>query len=100
MCEPRQIGPDGQYKLESLVFPKRLQKACQSGGLRITQPNGHGRQLALYFGCKDHLCGAVRDVAAVMNIPMALRHIKPGVAHLASSVICTPGLLHFMPDKV
>jgi len=36
-----------------------------------------------------------------MNIPMALRHIKPGVAHLASSVICTqPGLLHFIPDTV
>ena len=42
----------------------------------------------------------LRDVAAVMNIPMVLRHIKPGVAHLASSVICTPGLLHFIPDKV
>ena len=43
----------------------------------------------------------LRDVAVAMNIPMALRHIKPGVAHLASSVICTqPGLLHFIPDTV
>src|SRR6185312_13517579 len=41
------------------------------------------------------------DVAVAMNIPMALRHIQPGVAHLASSVICTqPGLLHFIPDTV
>jgi hypothetical protein len=43
----------------------------------------------------------LRDIAVVMNIPMALRHIKPGVAHLASSVICKqPGLLHFIPDTV
>ena len=28
----------------------------------------------------------LRDVAGVMNIPITLRHIKPGVAHLGSSV--------------
>jgi hypothetical protein len=41
----------------------------------------------------------LRDVAAVMNIPMMLRHIKPGVAHLASEVFCQhPELLNSMPD--
>jgi hypothetical protein len=41
----------------------------------------------------------LRDVAAVMNIPTALRRIKPGVAHLASDVFCQhPELLNFMPD--
>ena len=41
----------------------------------------------------------LRDVAAVMNIPMMLRHIKPGVAHLASDVFCQhPEMLNFMPD--
>jgi hypothetical protein len=44
-------------------------------------------------------CGArLRDVAAVMNIPMVLRHIKPGVAHLATDVLCQhPELLNFLP---
>ena len=41
----------------------------------------------------------LRDVAAVMNIPMTLRRIKPGVAHLSSDVFCQhPELLNFMPD--
>jgi hypothetical protein len=41
----------------------------------------------------------LRDVAAVMNIPIALRRIKPGVAHLARDVFCQlPELLNFMPD--
>ena len=41
----------------------------------------------------------LRDVAAVMNIPMMLRHVKPGVAHLASDVFCQhPEMLNFMPD--
>ena len=30
----------------------------------------------------------LRDIAAVMNIPMTLRHIKPSVAHLATEVLC------------
>jgi hypothetical protein len=44
-------------------------------------------------------CGArLRDVAAVMNIPMALRHIKPGVAHLATDVFCKhQEFLNFLP---
>jgi hypothetical protein len=44
-------------------------------------------------------CGArLRDVAAVLNIPMALRHIKPGVAHLATEVFCQhPEFLNFLP---
>jgi hypothetical protein len=40
----------------------------------------------------------LRDVAGVMNIPMALRHIKPGVAHFAHEVFCQhPDLLVFIP---
>jgi PcfJ-like protein len=40
----------------------------------------------------------LRDVAAVMNIPMALRHIKPGVAHLATNVFWQhPDFLNFLP---
>jgi PcfJ-like protein len=40
----------------------------------------------------------LRDVAAVMNIPMALRRVKPGAAHLATDVFCQhPELLDFMP---
>jgi hypothetical protein len=44
-------------------------------------------------------CGSrLRDVAAVMNIPMALRRIKPGVAHLATDVFCQhPEFLNFLP---
>jgi hypothetical protein len=42
----------------------------------------------------------LRDVAAVMNIPMTLRHIKPGMAHLATDVFCQhPELLKSMPDS-
>jgi PcfJ-like protein len=40
----------------------------------------------------------LRDVAAVMNVPTALRRIKPAVAHLATDVFCQhPELLNFMP---
>jgi hypothetical protein len=43
----------------------------------------------------------LRDVAGVMGIPMALRHIRPGVAHLATEVLCRhPELLRAMPDTV
>jgi hypothetical protein len=43
--------------------------------------------------------GRLRDVAGVMNIPMALRHIKPGVAHLVPKVFCQhPELLRLMPS--
>jgi hypothetical protein len=41
----------------------------------------------------------LRDVAAAMNIPMALRHIKPGTAHLATDVFRQhPKILNFLPD--
>jgi hypothetical protein len=41
----------------------------------------------------------LRDVAAIMNIPMGLRRIKPGVAHLATDVFCQhPEVLNSMPD--
>ena len=43
----------------------------------------------------------LRDVAGAMGIPMALRHIRPGVAHLATKVLCRhPELLRAMPDTV
>jgi PcfJ-like protein len=41
----------------------------------------------------------LRDVAGVMNIPMALRRIKPGVAHWTRDVLCRhPESLAFIPD--
>jgi hypothetical protein len=41
----------------------------------------------------------LREVAAVMNIPMTLRYIKPGVAHLATDVFSQhPEFLNFLPD--
>jgi hypothetical protein len=43
----------------------------------------------------------LRDVAAAIGIPMALRHIKPGAAHLAPNILIHhPQLLHFMPDAL
>jgi hypothetical protein len=40
----------------------------------------------------------LRDVAALLDVPMPLRQIKPGVAHLAGDFICrNPKLLAFMP---
>jgi hypothetical protein len=41
----------------------------------------------------------LRDVAAVMNMPMALRRIKPDMAHLATDLFCRyPELLDFIPE--
>jgi hypothetical protein len=43
----------------------------------------------------------LRQVAGAMGIPMVLRYIKPGVAHLATEILCRhPELLRFMPDSV
>jgi hypothetical protein len=43
----------------------------------------------------------LRDVAATMNIPMALRCIKPGAAHLATDILLQhPELLRFMPETL
>ncbi len=43
----------------------------------------------------------LRNVAAVMHIPMALRCIGPGAAHLVSATFCQrPELLHFMPETL
>ena len=43
----------------------------------------------------------LRDVAASLDIPMALRCIKPGVAHLVSDVVCQhPELLQYMPEAL
>ena len=41
----------------------------------------------------------LREVAAVMNIPMTLRYIKPGMARLVTDVFCRhPEFLNFLPD--
>ena len=43
----------------------------------------------------------LRDVAAAMDVPMALRCIKPGAAHLAFNVFRQrPELLRFMPEAL
>jgi hypothetical protein len=43
----------------------------------------------------------LRDVAAAMNIPMALRCISPGAAHLVPPLFCQhPSLLRFMPTTL
>jgi hypothetical protein len=43
----------------------------------------------------------LRDVAEAMGIPMALRRLKPGVAHLACKVLFDrPELLDLMPDRL
>jgi hypothetical protein len=43
----------------------------------------------------------LRDVALALGVPMALRCIKPGAAHLVSKVFCHhPELLHFMPGSL
>jgi hypothetical protein len=40
----------------------------------------------------------LRDVAAALGIPLALRHLKPGVAHFSSEILVEhPELLHWMP---
>jgi hypothetical protein len=75
--------------------------------MAIYSNDAHLRPLTFDFPDRDrrsyaaHLvdCGArLRDVAAAMNIPMALRHIKPGVAHLATNVFCQhPDFLNFLP---
>jgi PcfJ-like protein len=43
----------------------------------------------------------LRDVAAALGIPLVLRRIKPGAAHLAFGTLCQhPEWLHFMPDSL
>lgn len=43
----------------------------------------------------------LRDVAAAMDLPTGLRHIKPGAAHVAGSFLRQrPDLLHFMPEAL
>ena len=42
----------------------------------------------------------LRDIAAAVGMPMALRRIKPGVAHLTSELMCPDlRLLDFMPES-
>ena len=42
----------------------------------------------------------LRDVAAVLNFPLALRHIPPGAAHLVGSVVLRhPDLIQWMPRQ-
>src|SRR5262249_41178324 len=43
----------------------------------------------------------LRDVAAVMQIPMALRRVKPGAAHLAVAACHNPEwIISLMPDSL
>jgi hypothetical protein len=43
----------------------------------------------------------LRDVAAAIGIPMALRCIKPGAAHLTAELLLQhPELLHYMPEAL
>jgi hypothetical protein len=43
----------------------------------------------------------LRDIASVMDVPMELRCIRPGVAHLATDILCRhPDLLRSMPEAV
>jgi hypothetical protein len=45
-------------------------------------------------------CGArLRDVAAILNFPLVLRHVPPGAAHLVGSVIRHPDLIQWMPRQ-
>jgi hypothetical protein len=46
-------------------------------------------------------CGArLRDVAAALGIPLTLRHIPPGAAHLVESVVIRhPDLIQWMPRQ-
>jgi hypothetical protein len=46
-------------------------------------------------------CGArLRDVAAALNFPLALRHVPPGAAHLVGSVVLRhPDLIQWMPRQ-
>jgi hypothetical protein len=42
----------------------------------------------------------LRDVAAALNFPLALRHIPPGAAHLVESVVLRhPDLIQWMPEQ-
>jgi hypothetical protein len=42
----------------------------------------------------------LRDVAAVLGIPLALRHVPPGAAHLVESVVLRhPDLIQWMPSQ-
>jgi hypothetical protein len=44
--------------------------------------------------------GRLRDIAAVLGIPLALRHVPPGAAHLAGSVVLRhPDLIQWMPRQ-
>jgi PcfJ-like protein len=42
----------------------------------------------------------LRDVAAVMGVPMALRRVKPGAAHLVVARHNTEWVLSYMPDSL
>jgi len=42
----------------------------------------------------------LRDVAAALNVPLALRHVPPGAAHLVGSVVLRhPDLIQWMPRQ-
>jgi hypothetical protein len=58
-----------------------------------TQQQQDGAKL-VEFGAR------LRDVAAVLNFPLALRHVPPGAAHLVgSAVLRHPDLIQWMPSQ-
>jgi hypothetical protein len=42
----------------------------------------------------------LRDIAAVMQVPMAMRHIKPGAAHIAGEIHKPEWIKSYMPDSL
>jgi hypothetical protein len=86
----RKYGPRYAGPINSDEFRKNC--AAQVAELRVRKDEA----------IKLVVAGArLRDVAGAMGIPMALRHIKSGAAHLASDILCRhPELLRALPDTV
>jgi hypothetical protein len=83
-------------------YDERHERLSPSEIFRIWDAEAAELRLRENEAIKRVVAGArLRDVAGAMGIPMALRHIKPGVAHLATEVHCRhPELLRAMPDTV
>jgi hypothetical protein len=61
----------------------------------------HQRAQQQHDAAKLVECGArLRDVAAALNFPLALRHVPPGAAHLVGPVVPRhPDLIQWMPEQ-
>jgi hypothetical protein len=92
----------GGASRDFVLLPKRLQKVCQSRRLPITKPDGQGRQLTVYFGCEDHLCGAtsilyVNPLHERKNVTLPI--IELNSHHISTSSFPTRPLL-MLPSGV